>query len=198
MKNPYETLNMTEDSDFESLESRYNELKAQYGEERFLPGEKGAEGAKKLTELENAWRIILDKKKAKDDEEKYGVGYGYIEQLVKEKKYDDAQERLDAMGYRDAEWHYYQALIFYKREWMNDSYTHLKEAVRLAPDNTKYKDTLDKMVQQMANSKTPPENLGNPNNQGMQGSVGGNCLSNCCTALCCMECLTMPFRCCGG
>lgn len=196
MKDPYEILNMTEGSDYEALESRYNELKRKYGEERFLPGEQGAEGARKLTELEDAWRIIVEKKKEKDDFEKYGTGYSYVEQLIKEKKYDEAQQRLDSMSYRDAEWHYYQALVFYKREWMNDCYTHLKEAARLDPDNAKYKDTINKLLQKMANAKTPPEQLGE-NNQGMQGNVAGNCLNSCCSALCCMECLSMPFRCCG-
>ncbi len=196
MKDPYEVLNMPEDSQFDALESRYNELRSQYGEERFLPGEQGAEGARKLTELEDAWRVISEKKKEQDEIEKYGTGYSSVEQLVKDKKYDEAQARLDAMGYRDAEWHYYQALVFYKREWMSDCYSQLKEAARLDPENVKYKDALAKMTQKMANAQTPPEQLGEQR-QGMQGNAAGNCLSSCCQMLCCMECLTLPFRCCG-
>ena len=195
MKTPYEVLNMSEDSDFDSLQARYEELKAVYGEERFLPGEQGAEGAKKLTELEAAWREILDKKRVKDDEVKYGVGYGYVEQMVKEKKYDEAQARLDDINNRDGEWHYYQALVFYKREWMNDCYNHLKEAVRLCPDNEKYKDSLAKMTQVMGSKNTPPTQLGGTEQGTRQDNMAGNCLNSCCTALCCMECCSL-FRCC--
>ncbi|MCH5163771.1 MAG: hypothetical protein J1F36_02010 [Clostridiales bacterium] len=195
MKTPYEVLNMSEDDDFDSLKARYEELKAVYGEERFLPGDQGAEGAKKLTELEAAWREILDKKRAKDDEAKYGVGYGYVEQMVKEKKYDEAQARLDNINTRDGEWHYYQALVFYKREWMNDCYAHLKEAVRLCPDNEKYKESLTKMTQVLGNKNTPPAQLGGVDNGASQGNMAGNCLNTCCTAICCMECLSL-FRCC--
>lgn len=189
--NPYEILNMSEDADFEALKARYEELKAVYGEERFLPGEKGAEGARKLTQLEDAWRIILDKKRVKDDEEKYGNGYAYVEQMVKAKRYDDAQARLDSISNRDGEWHYYQALVYYKREWLNDSLTHLEEAVRLSPDNVKYRDSLAKMKQVLGSSHVPPEDLGA--RRGTNGTVyaGGNCLNDCCTALCCAECLSM-------
>ncbi|MBE5730543.1 MAG: hypothetical protein E7350_01150 [Clostridiales bacterium] len=189
--NPYEILNMTEDADFEALKARYEELKAVYGEERFLPGEEGAEGARKLTQLEDAWRIILDKKKVKDDEEKYGTGYAYVEEMVKANRYDDAQARLDAVSNRDGEWHYYQALVYYKREWLNDSLTHLEEAVRLSPDNVKYRDSLAKMKQVLGNSRIPPEDLGARPGVNGNAYAGGNCLNDCCTALCCAECLSM-------
>lgn len=192
--NPYQILNMPEDSDFDALKARYEQLKDEYGEKRFLPGDEGAQAASMLTELEFAWRIILEKKKQKDDEQKYGVGYGYVEQMVKEKKYDEAQERLDAIKDRDGEWHYYQALVYYKREWMNDCLTHLQEAVRLSPDNEKYKDSLAKMQQVLGSDKVPPQDL--KGEQGMQGSYAtGSCLNTCCTTLCCMECMNLCCRC---
>lgn len=193
--NPYEILNVSEDADFETLKARYEQLKAVYGEQRFLPGEEGTKGAEKLTELEEAWREITDKLKQKEEAEKYGTGYSAVEKLVMEKKYDEAQSVLDAINERDGEWHYYQALVFYKREWMGDSLTQLKEAVRLAPDNAKYKEALNKMTMVMGNANVPPENLGVP--QGAR-PASGSCLSDCCTMLCCMECLSLPCRCCGA
>lgn len=197
MKDPYEILDLPQDSDFEVLKQRYEELKKKYGEERFLPGEQGAEGAKKLTELEDAWSIIAEKQRVKEDESRYGVGFEAVKKLILEKKYDEAQARLDAMNNRDGEWHYYQAILYYKREWLNDSYTHLKEAVRLSPDNQQYKDSLAKMSQTIGNGNVPPSQLGGINNGIQDSSPAYNCLSNCCSALCCMECLSLPFRCCG-
>lgn len=188
---------MPEDSSFESLKERYEELKAKYGEERFLPGEQGAEGAKKLTELEDAWAIISARQAEKEEEQKYGVGYSAVEALIKEHDYDGAQHRLDAITPRDGEWHYYQALIYYKREWMVDCKTHLQEAVRLDPNNEKYRSTLAKLIQKMGNPETPPEQLGD-NVGGNRSYTAGNCLSNCCSTLCCLECMMAPFRCCGG
>lgn len=199
MKNPYEVLNMPEDSDFEALKAQYEALKAQYGEERFLAGEQGAEGARKLTELEDAWSVIESKQKVKEDEAKYGAGFEAVEKFVLDHDYDGAQARLDAMTNRDAEWHYYQALVYYKREWMGDCRTHLNEAIRLDPDNKKYKDTLSRLTQKMANAQTPPEQLGGMNGGAQNNNyAAGNCLSNCCTTLCCLECMMAPFRCCGG
>lgn len=197
MKTPYEILSMPEDASFEQLRERYDELKAKYGEERFLSGEKGAEGARKLTELEDAWSILSARQREKEEEQKYGTGYSAVEALIKERNLDGAQSKLDAITPRDGEWHYYQALIYYKRDWMNDCKTHLSEAVRLDPNNLKYKDALNKLIQKMGNPETPPEQLGG-NAGGAQPNVAGNCLSNCCTTLCCLECMMAPFRCCGG
>ncbi len=196
MKSPFEVLSMPEDASFDELKVRYEQLKAQYGEERFLPGEQGAEGAGKLTELEDAWAVIFARQEEKEAEAKYGTGYAAVEKLVKEHDYDGAQTRLDAMVKRDAEWHYYQALVYYKREWMGDCKTHLSEAVRLDPGNKKYRDALNKLIQIMGNPQTPSSSLGT-NANGSQNYAAGNCLSNCCTTLCCLECMMAPFRCCG-
>lgn len=197
MRSPYEVLSIPEDSSFDDAKAKYEQLKAVYGEERFLPGEAGAEGAKKLTELEDAWAVINARHEEKEKEAKYGSGFTAVERLVKERDYDGAQSVLDAMTNRNAEWHYYQALVYYKREWMVDCKTHLGEAVRLDPDNKKYRDSLERLIRVMGNPQTPPSSLGE-NQGGVQTYSAGNCLSNCCTTLCCLECMMAPFRCCGG
>lgn len=198
MKDPYKILDMPEDADFDSLKAKYEELKAKYGEERFLPGEEGAQGALKLTELEDAWSIIESRHREAEDEQKYGTGFDGVRSLILEKRYDEAQQRLDAMPKRDGEWHYYQSIIYYKREWLNDCYTHLKEAVRLCPDNQTYKDSLAKLSKKLANPEIPPEQLGGTGAGGQAGPAVGNCLGDCCTTLCCIECLSLPCRMCGG
>ena len=120
MKNPYQILGMEPDATFEELEARYNELKAEYGEGRFAPGEEGAEAARKLTELENAWREITSNN-AKAEKYDGSVDYEYIERLIKDGRFDDAQTVLDSITDRGAEWHYYQSFIYYQRDWLLES-----------------------------------------------------------------------------
>ena len=70
INDPYKVLDLPEDSGEELLKARYEELKAKYSEQRFASGEEGNEGANKLMELEEAWRMIseqLEKSRAKEN-----------------------------------------------------------------------------------------------------------------------------------
>ena len=58
----YEVLGVTEDASLEEIKSAYETLKNKYMDERFLEGEAGNNAAKKLTEVENAYREILSYK----------------------------------------------------------------------------------------------------------------------------------------
>ena len=87
VKEPYKVLGLDKDAPAEQLETKYNELKAIYGEQRFLAGEEGNEGARKLMELEEAWSMIksdLDRLEAK---EKFGGDFGQIDNLIKSGKF---------------------------------------------------------------------------------------------------------------
>ena len=196
MKNPYQILGLDQSATFAEMEERYNELKAEYSEGRFAPGEEGAEAARKLTELENAWREIMSRNV---EVEKYdgAVDYEYIEKLIKDGRFDDAQTVLDSITDRGAEWHYYQSIIYYQRDWLSESKKQLLDAVNLDPDNKKYLAALDRLNEVIGNMKTNPQNLGRDYIvDDDQLERNSNTLSNCCLAYCvastCCDCM----RCC--
>jgi molecular chaperone DnaJ len=196
MKNPYEVLGLDENASQEELETRYKKLKEEYSEGRFLAGEEGMIAARNLTELENAWREI-QAKTVVAEETKGGGDFEYIERLIKDSRYDDAQTVLDSISEREGEWHYYQSIIYYKREWLAECKKQLEAAIACDPGNQKYRTTLEKLNIVMGNSKTNPESMGqNPNmNQQYVEQPHGDALSNCCLAYCftslccdCMQC----------
>lgn len=202
VKEPYKVLGLDKDAPAEQLEAKYNELKAIYGEQRFLAGEEGNEGARKLMELEEAWSMIksdLDRLEAK---EKFGGDFGQIDNLIKSGKYDEAQAALDEITDRNAEWHYFQSIVFYKRDWLTESRKQLEQAIELDPRNDKYKTALDKLKMVMGSADVNPQTLGGqPNGQAMPqqdpGMMGGNCLANCCCAYCLTDCCCNLMQCCG-
>ena len=51
MKDCYEILGLSKDATEEELKNRYEQLRAKYKEDRFLPGEEVNEAARKLNEL---------------------------------------------------------------------------------------------------------------------------------------------------
>ena len=200
MKNPYSVLGVSPDAGEEELRARYEALKAEYGEQRFKPGEEGNEGARKLSELEAAWAQISADLSKQEAKEKFGDGdYGEIDDLIKKGNYNDAQARLDAIADRSAQWHYMQSIIYYKREWLSDSREQLAKAVEMDPTNEKYKTALQKLDMVIGNPHTDAGTLGadpTPDNQNGQ-LCGGNALSNCCLAYCLTDCCCQMTRCCG-
>jgi molecular chaperone DnaJ len=199
MKDPYGILGLTPDASEESLTTRYEELRNQYFEARFIPGEPGAEAAEKLSELEEAWEQIKQDLARKTHEERFGGDFGYIESLIRESKLSDAQNELDAMSTRTAEWHYYQSNVFYKRDWLSDAKTQLEMAVNLDPYNPKYRTALDRMRMNEGNPNIPPNQLGNmpppAANPAPERGCGNDC-STCCFAYLCTDCLCNMSRCC--
>lgn len=144
-KDPYMILQTYKDASESEIDSAYQRLKAKYSEERFLTGEAGAAAARNLTELEDAYREAKQKFQSKKAETSYGSELGEIEELIKANKTDKAQQQLDEIMERDAEWHYLQSIVFYKKNWYNESKNQLNMAVSMDPLNKKYKDALERL-----------------------------------------------------
>lgn len=206
VNNPYEVLDLSEDSSEELLKARYEELSEKYREQRFAPGEEGNEGARKLMELEEAWSMILADLRRRKAKEQYGADLGPdasladVDELIKGGKYDEAQAMLDADAERGAQWHYLQSIIFYKRDWLTESRKQLKMAVELEPENEKYKSALEKLEMVMGSPTVNAQSLGGnqvPPISEPDAQMTGNCLSNCCLAYCLTDLCCSMTRCCG-
>ena len=204
MREYYELLGLTEDATDEEITSRYNELKAKYSEDRWLDGEAGNEAAKMLTKIEVAYREILSARKQGNQSTGGQSSFEEISRLLKEDKISEAQALLDDFNERNAEWHYLQAVVYYKKNWINDSKKQLEIAIEMDPSNTKYRNAYGKMnakaeyEKQTAHKEQPqnPYSNGMPmdEDEQMGGSACSQCASCCYTTLC-LNCL---FNCCCG
>ena len=66
MKEYYELLDLTESATDEEITARYETLKEKYKEDRWLDGEAGNEAARKLTQIEMAYRELMASRKEQD------------------------------------------------------------------------------------------------------------------------------------
>ena len=201
MNEYYELLGLKETATDEEITARYSELSEKYREERWQDGEAGNEAARMLTKLETAYREIMTNRR---DQEKNTEGpntFEEITQLLKENKIAEAQARLDNFNERSAEWHYMQAVVFYKKNWINDSKKQLEIAMQMDSDNQKYRTQYGKLnaknnyqqQQAYANPQNPYQN--SPYDDQMGGnSACSNCIS-CCYTYLCVDCLFS--LCCG-
>lgn len=206
-KNPYLILGIGEDATFAELQDAYTALQNKYKAERFLEGEAGADAIKKLEELEWAYNECqqnLQNKAAVNHKE--GI-FEEIGSLIKQDKLVEAQSKLDSIDARDAEWHYYQSIVYYKKNWLNDSKIQLEICVSLDPKNYKYAEALRRLNDDMAQTN-PFANADPQGTQQQQQNRGGYtepqmtnaqrnadaCCNTCCTLMCCDTCC----ECCGG
>ncbi len=198
MKEYYEFLGLPENATDEEITLRYQELKEKYGEERWQDGEAGNEAARNLTKLETAYRELTAARKETKQNTAGQDSYEEISELLKADKISEAQARLDEFNERSAEWHYLQAVVYYKKNWINESKKQLEIAIEMEPDNQKYRGAYGKMnartqqqqqqYQQQQQNPYARQNPGYDEPQQMGGNACTECLS-CCYTYLCVNCL---------
>lgn len=193
MMDNYKVLGLTKDASEEEVDLAYEKLKKQYSEERFLEGEKGNEAAKNLTKIETAYaEIIADRKNVEQEKQDEMQDFTEIESLIRAGRISEAQSKLDDFTNRTAEWHYLQAVIFYKKNWYNESKKQLEIALNMDPYNNKYADTLAKLRQKTDFNERRFNNQGanmNANDQRQMGGSGANDCMQFCVTWCCVNAL---------
>ena len=201
MNEYYELLGLTESATDEEILNRYNELREKYNEDRWLDGEAGNEAARMLTKLDVAYREIMDSRKEQNKNTDGQSTFEEVADLLKQDKIAEAQSALDSFNERTAEWHYLQAVVFYKKNWTNDSKKQLEIAMQMDPENQKYRAAYGKLAakndfqrQEAYNQQQQnPYAHGAPDDQ-MGGNACSNCIS-CCYTYLCVDCLFS--LCCG-
>lgn len=208
MREYYELLGLSEEATDEELKAKYEELKEKYKEDRWLDGEAGNEAARMLNKLDVAYAEICAARKEREQNTEGQTSFEEIAELLKTDKISEAQTKLDEFNERSAEWHYLQAVVFYKKNWSNDSKKQLEIAMQMDPDNKKYREAYGKLnartdfdnkqANRQSQTQNPYSNNPNANDPYGEQQMGGNacseCLS-CCYTYLCVDCLFS--LCCG-
>ncbi|MBE7081951.1 MAG: hypothetical protein E7372_05270 [Clostridiales bacterium] len=189
MQKYFEILGLPVTATDEEIENAYKTLKEKYSRERFLEGEKGNEAAKQLTKIETAYNEIMENRKANSSDLNSFVA---VEELIKAGNISLAQAKLDDISDRNAEWHYLQSVIFYKKNWLNESKKQLEIAMNIEPHNNKYAEAYTRLKDKMEYNNRQYNNgyYGNQSHQQTSQQMGGTDSNGCvndCLTLCCMN-----------
>lgn len=201
-KKNLELLGLSEEATKEDIQIAYDALRAKYLEDRFLDGEAGNNAAKMLTRIDVAFQELNAELSEAENggDEGGGESYAKVEQLLKSGDIAEAQRVLDAFNERPAQWHYLQSVVFYRKNWMNESKKQLEIAMQLDAGNEKYKEAYRKLNEKIefdaknhvgdgANQSVyQGQNLdGVPDDQ-MGGNFCTQCIT-CCYINLCINCL---------
>ncbi|MEG1535973.1 MAG: hypothetical protein RR416_03260 [Clostridia bacterium] len=211
-KDPYLTLGVDSNATQEQIENAYQQLKAKFSELRFEEGDVGNEATRRLSEIEVAHQACMDNIHQSISYSNYGSGYADIEQIIKDGKIEEAQSMLDKIDNRDGDWHYLQAIIYYKRNWNVESKKQLEIALALEPNNEKYTKALDNLKTVLAKDSAPVDGANSGAQGGQQDNAGGragysrpnnqgggmDATNACCTTCQTLVCLDCCCDCFGG
>jgi len=200
MDENYNILGLKRGATREQVEAAYSKIRAKLREDRFLDGEAGNEAARKLTMLEQAYSEIMFELGRTEAKTTYGNDLGEIDQLIRQGNYDQAQNMLDNVVDRSAEWHYLQSIIFYKRNWFLESRKQLQNAINLDPGNQKYRTAMHRLESVMAaptgpNTRNMPPPPPVDDYGGRPRSEGSDCM-NCCAGMCLADMCCRMGLCC--
>ena len=194
-KKNLELFGLTENATREELDAAYSALRAKYLEERFMDGEVGNKAAEMLTRIDTAYNDLIREFSESAASSEDGGSFARVEELLKDGNLTEAQRELDGFNERGGRWHYLQSVLFYRKNWVNESKKQLEIAIQLEPENEKYRETYRKLNEKINyDSQRSQDSVyqGQTVNSADENQMGGNFCANCiecCYINMCINCL---------
>ena len=188
----YEILQVEETATDEEVTASYERLKAQYNEDKWKDGEEGNHAARMLGKLEAAYSEIMNERKETRQNTSGASAYEEVSDCIRRGDIARAQQLLDNFNERSAEWHYLQSVVFFKKNWMNESKKQLEIAMQMDGGNPKYRDAYEKLKARADYKQQTGGSPDAPHAQTDDEQMGGNWCVNCanmCYTFLCVNCL---------
>lgn len=106
-----------------------------------------------------------------------GGQYAQIRMMIQMGQIQQAEQMLNAMSNRDAQWHFLMGGVCYRKGWLDQARQHMEQAARMEPNNREYQQAVEQM------------RSGGFAYRGGHGMAGGMDMCDCCTALMCLNCM---------
>lgn len=199
--NPYEVLGVKEGATEEEIKRAYRELVKKYHPDQYRDNPLAKLAEEKLREVNEAYEYLMKQGSAGTGRNSGNYGYnrtgdtGYyntaiynnIRTHINKGNIRMAEEMLNDITDRNAEWYYLKGLVFTKRGWYDDAYTHIQTAVNMDPGNIEYREALNRMNIVYRNHRGKAYRTGRSNND-----------VDLCTFCQCLWCSDCCCECMGG
>lgn len=201
MRNPYEVLELKEGASKDEVKKAYRELVKKYHPDQYGNNPLRDLAEEKLREINEAYDYLMKNisdTSSYSNSNNYGNNNSYnsyettgnemyneIRRDLQAGNLGAAEDKLNRITVRDAEWNYLMGMLFLRKGWYDNAFNYISNACNLNPSNREYQDTYNQ--------------LRNRNNSYRQAYHTRNNRDNdwcsICTTLWCADCCC---ECCGG
>ena len=148
MNDPYSVLGVSKNATDEQIKNAYRELARKYHPDNYADNPLADLAGEKMKEINDAYDAIMNERKGRSTgagskKANYQSGpssFPEIRNLINQNRLEEAQVLLDGVpiGSRDAEWHFLNGTVLYRRGWFDQAYTNFATACRMNPGNPEY------------------------------------------------------------
>lgn len=189
MKNPYEVLGISKDASKDEIKKAYRELAKKYHPDQYGNNPLKDLAEVKMRDINEAYQYLMSntpESSYQQSNNNYNNNnsnsnsdmYRSIEMDLMNGNFSYAEEKLNRITVRDAEWNYLMGLLNMRKGWYNEAYNNLNMACRLDPQNLKYRNEFSRL-NNMNNSYREPYRNNRKKDMG---------LCDICATLYCLDC----------
>ncbi len=191
MKDPYSVIGVSRNDSDEDIKKAYRELAKKYHPDNYVNNPLADLAQEKMKEINEAYDAIVKERaggQASYSSGAYGNTSSYsggasmpnnrIRQIIMSGNILLAEQELNKISNRDAEWHFLMGSVMVRKGWYDEARRHFQTACSMDPNNVEYRTALTQMSSA---------------GRGVyQTNMGGMTACDCCTGLMCADMLC-PF-----
>ncbi|MGN0660070.1 MAG: J domain-containing protein [Emergencia sp.] len=203
MNNPYEVLGLKPGASEAEIKAAYKELVKKYHPDKYQNNPLADLAEEKMQEINEAYDALMKGRSSagRGGHSSYGPAssrgayggqsyqsqsgssdYYAVRQALDRNDLVRAEQMLINMPSRDAEWFFLSGVLSYKKGWVDDAMSNVRQAMDMDPDNYEYQ----RVYQQMTAGAGMYR--GRSNGQGYNQS--SDMCTDCCTLYLCTSCIS--------
>ncbi len=211
MRDPYEVLGISPGASEAEIKRAYRDLARKYHPDNYHENPLADLAQEKMKEINEAYDSLM-KKGAQRNSGSYQAGgaqyqqayqggqqrqytgpnaqaFTQVRMLINAGNVQQAEQILQGIQERNAEWHFLMGAVCMRKGWMDDASNYFQTAVNMDPGNAEYNQAMAYMRSGGAAYRG--------GGMGMGGMSGCDCCANLMIADCCCECMGGDLiRCC--
>lgn len=202
--NPYEILGVNPGASQAEIKSAYRKLIKKYHPDQYGDNPLKELAQEKLIEINKAYEMLTkdggnsnsynnntSSSWNSNSSNNYSSNNNFndfqeIRRMIQFRNFANAEQKLNGINNRNAEWHYLYGVVMYNKNWYDSALDHINTAVSMDPNNFEYRQTLNSLRQRGNNFSNPYYRTTRANN---------NDACDCCINLWCLDTLC---ECTGG